>query len=41
VNWRITSDVSWTARLGTFFPGNSFSDETTRTFFLTGVTYSF
>ena len=41
VNWRITSDLSWTARLGTFFPGEAFSDETTRTFFLTGVTYSF
>lgn len=41
VNWRITSDLSWTARLGTFFPGASFSDQTTRTFFLTGVTYSF
>ncbi len=41
INWRITSDVSWTARLGTFFPGQAFSDQTTRTFFLTGVTYSF
>ena len=41
VDWRITSDVAWTARLGTFFPGESFSDETTRTFFLTGVTWSF
>jgi hypothetical protein len=41
INWRITSDVAWTTRFGTFFPGKSFSDETTRTFFLTGVTYSF
>jgi hypothetical protein len=41
INWRITSDLAWTTRFGTFFPGDSFSDETTRTFFLTGVTYSF
>ncbi|HOW73940.1 MAG TPA: alginate export family protein [Phycisphaerae bacterium] len=40
-NWRITSDLAWTVRLGTFFPGQAFSDQTTRTFFLTGVTYSF
>jgi hypothetical protein len=41
LNWRITSDLSFTTRFGTFFPGQAFSDETTRTFFLTGVTYSF
>lgn len=41
LNWRITSDLSYTARFGTFFPGGSFSDQTTRTFFLTGVTWSF
>lgn len=41
INWRITSDLSWTTRFGTFFPGKSFSDQTTRTFLLTGVTYSF
>jgi len=41
VNWRLTSDLAWTARLGTFFPGSAFSDRTTRTFFLTGVTWSF
>ncbi len=41
INWRITSDLSYTVRLGTFFPGKSFSDQTTRTFFLTGVTWSF
>jgi len=40
-NWRVTSDLSWTARLGTFFPGAAFSDQTTRTFFLVGMTYSF
>jgi hypothetical protein len=40
-NWRITSDLSWTARVGTFFPTHAFSNETCRTFFLTGVTYSF
>lgn len=41
VNWRITSDLSWTSRLGTFFPGQAFSDRTTRTFWMTGVTWSF
>lgn len=40
-NWRITSDLSLTVRYGTFFPGEAFSDETTRTFFLTGLTWSF
>ena len=40
-NWRITSDLAWTARYGAFFPGSAFSDQTTRTFLLTGVTYSF
>ena len=40
-NWRITSDLAVTARLGTFFPGQAFSDQTTRTFFLTGLTWSF
>ncbi|MBI4580447.1 MAG: alginate export family protein, partial [Planctomycetes bacterium] len=41
VNWRITSDLSWTARLGSFFPGHAFSQQDTRVFFLTGVTWSF
>lgn len=40
-NWSITSDLSWTARLGAFFPGRAFRDQTSRTFFLTGVTWSF
>jgi hypothetical protein len=40
-NYRMTSDLSWTVRFGTFFPGDSFSDRTTRTFLLTGVTWSF
>lgn len=40
-NWRVTADLAWTARLGAFFPGKSFTDRTTRTFFLFGVTYSF
>ncbi len=40
-NWAITPDVAWTARLGVFFPGDAFSDRTTRTFFVTGVTWSF
>ncbi len=40
-NWRIYNDLSWTVRFGTFFPGAGFTDETTRTFLLTGVTWSF
>ncbi len=41
MNWRFTSDLAWTVRYGTFFPGDSFSDRTCRPFFLTGVTWSF
>jgi len=40
-NWRVTSDVALTFRYGVFFPGSAFSDQTTRTFFLTGLTWSF
>jgi len=41
LNWRFTSDLSWTLRYGVFFPGDAFADRTTRTFFLTGLTWSF
>jgi hypothetical protein len=41
LSWRLTSDLSWTTRFGTFFPGRAFSDQTTRTFFLVGMTWSF
>lgn len=40
-NWAITTDLAWTTRYGIFFPGQAFSDQTTRTFFLVGVTWSF
>ena len=40
-NWRFTSDLAWTVRYGAFFPGKAYSDRTTRTFFLTGLTWSF
>mgnify|MGYP005840485741 CR=1 FL=1 len=40
-NWRLTSDLSLTLRYGLFFPGSAFSDEEYRSFFLTGVTWSF
>ncbi len=40
-NWAITNDLTWTVRLGAFFPGDAFSDQTTRTFLLTGMTWSF
>jgi len=41
LNWRVTSDVAWTARLGAFFPGDAFHDTSCRTFLLVGVTWSF
>ncbi len=41
INWRLFSDLSWTARYGVFFPADAFSDETCRYFFLTGFTWSF
>lgn len=40
-NWAITNDLAWTVRGGAFFPGSAFSDESWRTFVLTGVTWSF
>lgn len=40
-NYRIVSDLSWTVRFGAFFPGKAFTDRTTRTFLLTGITWSF
>jgi hypothetical protein len=40
-NWRITSDVAATTRLGLFFPGSAFSDDGTRAFLLVGMTWSF
>ena len=41
LNWRMDADVAWTARWGAFFPGRAFSDRTTRTFLLIGMTWSF
>ena len=41
VNWRVDADLAWTARFGAFFPGKAFSDRTTRTFLLVGMTWSF
>ena len=40
-NWRMTSDLACTARLGVFFPGRAFSDREVRSFFLVGMTWSF
>lgn len=40
-NYRVTSDLSWTIRFGSFFPGRAFTDRTTRTFLLTGLSWSF
>ena len=40
-NWDITPDLAWTVRYGVFFPGRAFSDQTTRTFFLVGMTWQF
>ncbi len=41
VNWQITQELTTTARYGVFFPGDAFSNDETRTFFLLGITYSF
>lgn len=41
LNWRMSADFAWTTRFGTFFPGDAFSDRSTRTFFLVGMTWSF
>lgn len=41
LNWRVTADFAWTARLGAFFPGRAFSDRATRLFALVGLTWSF
>jgi hypothetical protein len=40
-NYRIFSDLSYTVRLGTFFPGSAYSDQGGRPFLLTGLTWSF
>jgi hypothetical protein len=41
LNWRLASDLSWTIRWGTFFPGSAYSDKGTRHFLFTGITWSF
>ncbi len=41
VNWRLTSDVSFTIRYGLFFPGAAFQNDHSRHFLYTGLTYSF
>jgi hypothetical protein len=40
-NWRITSDLSFTVQYGLFFPGDAFSDRSTRPYFFTGLNWSF
>jgi hypothetical protein len=41
INWRLASDLSWTFRWGTFFPGSAYSDRDMRHFVFSGVTWSF
>jgi hypothetical protein len=41
INWRLASDLSWTIRWGSFFPGSAYSDQDTRHFLFTGLTWSF
>lgn len=41
LNWRLASDLSWTVRWGTFFPGNAYSDDDSRHMIFSGVTWSF
>ena len=43
INWRLTSDLTWTIRYGGFVPGSCYDrqyDEC-RNFLYTGVSYSF
>ncbi len=40
-NWRVSADMAYTARFGAFFPGRAFSDQTSRTFLLIGLIWSF
>lgn len=40
-NWRVSSDVSWTIRWGTFFPGQAFQERSSRHYLFTGLTWSF
>lgn len=42
VNWRFASDLAWTIRWGTFFPGSAYHDaDSSRHFLFTGLTWSF
>lgn len=41
VNWRVSSDLSWTLRWGVFFPGDAYRDREARHFILSGLTWSF
>jgi hypothetical protein len=41
VEWRITSDLSWTLRYARFFPGQAYSDRDPRDFLFTGLNISF
>lgn len=40
-NWKATADLAWTTRVGFFFPGDGYSDESPRAFVLFGVVWSF
>ncbi len=41
INWRLSSDLAWTFRWGSFFPGSAYSDRDYRHFVFTGITWSF
>lgn len=41
INWRLSSDLAWTLRWGTFFPGSAYSEQDCRHFLFTGITWSF
>ncbi len=41
INWRLSSDLSWTIRWGEFFPGSAYRDQDCRHLLFTGVTWSF
>lgn len=41
VNWRLSSDLSFTVRWGAFFPGGAYSDDRPRHSIFAGLTWSF
>ena len=41
LHWQVLSDLAFSVRFGTFYPGDAYSQDTDRSFLATSVTYSF